>query len=112
LVEKQGAILETIIQLATHDFLPALGISGAILILLAVAWFVPEVRFYALIAAGLIFTHSAVAVKAAWWQRAQDKQILQQEISHAIQKGQKGRADALKKFNENRLPEDWFRLEK
>lgn len=41
--------------------------------------------------------------------RASYKAKIEREISQAIQKGEKGRADALQKLHDNDIPDSWFR---
>lgn len=47
--------------------------------------------------------------KGRFDQRSYDKAKLQREISDAIEKGNDGAADALRKFDAGGLPDGWFR---
>lgn len=98
-------------QLIISTFLPAVGVSGTVLACLAVAWFSKKLRLLALGAAAVVMGGSYLYMQGRWDQRAQDKAKIEMEISNANQKGLRGRADALRKFNEKKLPDSWFRDE-
>lgn len=48
-------------------------------------------------------------LKGKWEGRAQYKEKIERQIKDAVQKGDSGRADALRKFDDGQLPNSWFR---
>lgn len=74
-----------------------------------IAWFLTPLGRYVGIGIAALLLVSGVYMKGRWDQRYSDKVKLEKEISNAISKGEAGRADALKKFNDNKIPNSWFR---
>lgn len=48
-------------------------------------------------------------VKGKWEGRAQYKAKIERQINEAVEKGDSGRADALRKFDADGVPDNWFR---
>lgn len=96
-------------QFILTNILAVTGLSGALIICFAVTYFFPALRKWAIIAAVVFASISTTYMKGRWDQRAQDKQIAQQEAKNEEVKGKKGQADALRKFEQNKLPDAWFR---
>lgn len=72
-------------------------------------WFLGPIGRYVGIGLGVLAIIGSTYMKGRWDQRAQDKAKLQAEIAQSIAKGEQGKADALKKFDEGHLPDSWFR---
>lgn len=60
-------------------------------------------------AVGIIAIVGSVYLKGRYDQRVSDKAALQAEIAQSIAKGEQGKADALKKFDEGHMPANYFR---
>ena len=72
-------------------------------------WFLGPIGRWVGIALIAVLSLGGIYEKGRFDQRAYDKAKLQKEISSAIEKGDNGRADALKQFDAGRMPDGWFR---
>jgi len=73
------------------------------------AFFLSPIGRYVGIGLAALSMLGGIYLKGRWDQRAADKIKLEKEISQAIEKGEAGRAEALKNFNDNKIPNSWFR---
>lgn len=73
------------------------------------AWFIGPIGRWVAGGLAILIALGGIYEKGRFDQRAYDKAKLQKEISNAIEKGENGRADALRKLDAGGLPDGWFR---
>lgn len=72
-------------------------------------WFLTPIGRYVGIGLAAVALIGGTYMKGRWDQRSADRIKIQREANEAIAKGEAGRANALQKFKDNKIPDSWFR---
>lgn len=72
-------------------------------------WFLGPIGRYVSIGIATVAIVGGMYAKGRYDQRVSDKAALAAEISKSIAKGEQGKADALKQFDEGHMPANYFR---
>lgn len=71
-------------------------------------WFLSNLKLLGIGFSLVILFGTGAYIKGRVDGKASYRLAIEREISDAVKRGQKGRADALRKFDNGRLHNDWF----
>jgi hypothetical protein len=74
-----------------------------------IAFFLTPIGRWVGIGLASLLLSSGIYMKGRWDQRSADRLKIQREANDAIKKGEAGRAQALQRFKDNKIPDSWFR---